>query len=351
MLNIYSIGTSSPINSSGGSANPDGSLEFPYTAEGADYAAVIALLAGYATADGVYANALITGQQPVLLQYNDTDGEWYEPSGGHGTQLAPFWSVSTGDDGIDGLPSPTSGAYAVIGKGTGNPFPLRGLVLTTAEAGAVYNSGVATLITGLIRWVHPDIYALGTPTTVVGYIKSTNAGTASVGSGTGGAINYNSTVANRVAVRASVTNSSSLTSSVTRTTSTQLAVIASRVKATGTASAAGNVYFRAGTTSDTNQFLGVIAGGSASSNTWAVWTGTGPSTFSDSGVSATSESHIEATLNVSSNALNLYSNGQLVLSTTSTSSGALGGMQDIVASFTGGLNTTISFTECLALEW
>ena len=150
----------------GGGAN--GTIDAPWQATGASASAVLTALAALSAADGDYAAATVTGSLPRLMRYVAADSAWYATDGGDGSQLAPYWTTSTGEDGIDALPAGAADTYGVIGKGTGSPQTLRRLtlILDAVLSTAATASGVGAVLPGPIReWVSPTLHALGTPAT------------------------------------------------------------------------------------------------------------------------------------------------------------------------------------------
>lgn len=140
----------------GGSASAaDGSLDYPYQATGADYAAVQTALGALSASDGEFAIAFIAGGAEYLLQYVSADTAWYAPDGGDGSQLSPYWTATaSGSGALDSLPVGAADDYAVIAKGTGSPVTVRCRAITATTSG--YTSTV---------WVPAAVYALGAPTT------------------------------------------------------------------------------------------------------------------------------------------------------------------------------------------
>ncbi len=334
-----------------GSGGTPGSIETPYAVSGATVAAVLASLAAVSAVNGAYATATVDGQTPVLMTYDETDDAWYETGGGHGTELAPYWTASTGDDGVDALPEATSSAYAVVGKGTGSPATVRGLVVVATDWATASSSNSGQLQRAVAVWVSPTLFALGTPSTAYLLDRTVSPWTASVGSG--GAINYNSAVAGRIAVKSGTAAASSL-SVGSRSTSSRLAILMGRAKAAGVSTASGSASFvRTMSTSDTNQFCGLAVGGTTAANAteWHTW-GSGGSLVT-TGVGSADERRLEVILTVASNALELRVNcaESATFSTTSVATTGTASGAEVSVSPQNSASVTLSAQPVLAMEW
>lgn len=337
-------------NGAPGSGGTPGSVEQPYAISGASVAEVLASLASVSAVDGAYATATVDGQTPVLMVYNQTDDAWYETGGGHGTELAPYWTTSTGDDGVEALPAPASGLYGVVGKGTGSPFTLRGLVIVATDWATAASANVGSLQSTFNEWVSPTLYAKGTPSTAYVLDRTVSPWTASVGSG--GAVNYNSAVANRLAVK-SGTGASSSVSVGTKSSSSALGILMTRAKVAGMSTATGSAsYVRALSTSESAQFVGLAVGGTTAANAteWHTW---GTSGIVATGVACGTEKRLEALLTLATDAFELRVDGasSATFSTTCTATTATGAGAEIVANPQNSASVTVSARRVLCMEW
>lgn len=347
----------------------DGSLARPFVVTSSTYSGIISSLAALS---GVVNNSYAfvtngTTGESAMLRYSSADSAWYEaqfdPSlnyGGRGTQLCPYWTTSTGETGIANLPTFKSGAYGVIGKGTGSPKNLRALTILADGWMTSYDTARAIPAPPIIRWVSPTCYALGTPNTVAFCSGTISGWSTTVGSG--GSIGYNTPTASRINVK-SGTAASSVLYGGSDSTSTSLVLLARNCKVDGiNAARQGYSYIRnhSNTPGSSGEFAGIIAGtGSAgnigSGTTWCVWTAVTPSaTYADSGVSALEEHSIEMISNTTTNAVQVRFDGDetAAISTTSTAVVTNANQAEIASvPGTGGVAINTTFSEVFALEW
>lgn len=338
----------------GGSSGPDGSITAPWQATGASASAVLTALAALTAANGDYAAATITGQAPRLMQYVAADSAWYATDGGDGSQLAPYWTTSTGEDGIDALPAAGADAYGVIAKGSGSPQTLRRLTLIAdgALSTGATASGVGALLPGPIReWVSSTLHARGTPATC--YVMDRATGSWSASAPAGSQFNWNSTVSSRLAVRAG-TATENVVSIGTRSASTATALLVRRAKVTGASIASGGGgYLQSISSSDSGQYAGLGYGGTGAANAtnWQVFTGT-PG-FTDTAIALATECSLEAVLDLATNAISVRKDGASAAtwSGTSTATTASSVGSRIGAAVQNSAQTTISFRTFYAMEW
>lgn len=336
----------------GGSSAADGSITAPYQATGADASAVLSALAALSAANGAYAAATITGSAPRLMQYVSADSAWYATDGGDGSQLAPFWTASTGEDGIDALPAAAADAYGVIGKGSGSPQSLRRLTLVADGWASAVSSTVGQLQGPLLEWVTPTIHAFGTPSTVYGVERTTSPFTATVGSG--GAVDYGVTVAGRVSVKSGSAAASTLAAPVAATTSSRMLCILSRVTATGISTASGsNSVVRMITSSDSGQYLGIAAGGTAASNATEWHAPNASAALVTTGIAIATEKRLDVLLTISTNTLSIYVNGSATAAYSAASVATTGTTTagTIIANPQGGASVTMRLKRAIFCEW
>lgn len=312
---LLSVGPQVGIVGAGGSGG--GASSGVAIIEGASVAECLSLLAALPSSTTL-AVVTVTGQAPRLMDYDADDDAWYGTDGGDGSELTPFWTASSGEDGLDALPAATSGAYAVIAKGSGSPQAQRGLVLLadgalTTPANAASIGG--WLLGAIVEWVTPVVFALGTPSTcyVLGRAVTNWTPTAPAGS----AFTYNSTLANRVAVLAgtSTTNTASIG---TRSTSSTVGLLVRRLSLANPAAAGSSSFMRVLSSSDSGQFGGFAAGGSTGSATnYSAWNAS--AALVDTGIPIATEKALLLTLNIASNAINIRVNGAATPTYTGTS--------------------------------
>lgn len=322
------------------------------TVTGATVAEVLAGLAAY-TGAGL-AIATVSGQAPRLMAYDATDSAWYGTDGGDGSELTPYWTASTGEDGIDALPAADANAYGIIGKGSGAPQTLRRLTLIAdgALSTGATAANVGALLPGPIReWVSPTLHALGTPATC--YVMDRATGSWSASAPAGSQFNWNTTVANRIAIRAGTATENTV-SIGTRSASTATALLVRRAKVTGASIASGGAgYLQSISSSDSGQYAGMAYGGASAANAtnWHVFTGTPGLT--DTGIALATECSLEAVLVLASNAISVRKDGSAsaAWSGTTTATTASTAGSRIGAAVQNAAQTTVSFRAFYAMEW
>jgi hypothetical protein len=257
----------------GGQTPPNGSAEYPWQATGANVAAVQAALAALSASDGDLAWAAVTGGWSGTLEYDATDDAWYAPNGGDGSELAAYWVTGTGQDGIEALASAQPGDFAVIGRGTGSPQTLRGLGGTYSGTGLPVSC-----------WVTSETYTIGTPSLVYAIDRmdpSRGLGGWTETVAAGGAVDWDTTVADRVAVKAGAGADSYAVASGSAPAAATMAVIAERVAVDGAAAAGSATQVRVN--SSTGNFVFLIGAGGASApgadtTNWWYFNGSGVAT-------------------------------------------------------------------------
>jgi hypothetical protein len=318
--------------------SPDGSSSAPWQATGSDVAAVQSALAALSPSDGDLAWAAVTGGWSGTLQYDDTDGAWYAPGGGDGSELAPYWTATApGSGALASLPPAEADAWAVIGKGGGTPLSQRGLNITSSIDG--YAQAV---------WVPAAVYALGAPDaadvsrslpTATEWTLATT-GTAGAYTATGG--------------RVVLTSGSTAAAAIERETkgaATILGVIWEDAVWASVTTSSNQGFAASRTSSDSGQGLFIGWGGSTSpgGQTTKLNTYNGAGAVVDTGVTFASATWAVAILDVSTNAIAIYADGAAAYTGTSIITSGSTPRTTLRAQQPSGL--TWSFRYCAGLTW
>jgi hypothetical protein len=321
----------------GGASAADGTLDYPYQATGADYAAVQTALGALSASDGDFAIAFITGGAEYLLQYVSADTAWYAPDGGDGSQLSPYWTATaSGSGALALLRSPYTDAYGVIAKGSGSPVAVRALEVIDSGSGYV-----------VPYWVPVAVHALGAPDTgdtVNGYPDPNDWSIA-----IGGSVAIS---AGLLTMTSDPINVSLVQTTASRGTATHLGLFFTGFAVAGVTTTFTQSLVRVNSSSDSGQLLIVEWGGVASpggqTTKLNVYNNTG--TKVDSGVTLASLTYWGAVLDVASNTLTIYSDGVSVYSASSVFTNA----DTYRAKFqteSGVSGSTITFATHAAVTW
>jgi len=281
-------------------------------------------------------------QQPLrrllLLQYEFADTAWYEPSGGHGTRVAPYWvSTPAGSGALASLPVGGKSEYAVAGKGSGTPITMR--ALNCSSTGDGYD---------LTFWVPAAVFALGTPESSDVVVRYPEPADMTVALGSGGTL---AAASGKLTFTRSTGVAANISSVDSRSSATDLGFFFSDFAVAGVSALSTQTFITVRATTDSNQALFLEFGGTGSPGSQITKLNVYNSvpTLVDTGVTLASLSYWCAVINISTNLLTVYQDGVSVYSVNSVlTSGTTNRTQLQLGGQSG---TAVTFSRFAGVVW